>query len=164
MKSLLHNLLEEGKNVLRPIKRRANTIIYHGNDLTCNCCGHSFKTFRYLGYGEKHIGACWFCDSYPRTRMLKDYLDKNFEYVLKDRKILHIAPEAQIYKWLNSTSGIDYIAGDKRAEGYTYPNSVIDLDVTKLTFDDNTYDVVICNHVLEHIKNDIQAIRDIQGA
>lgn len=161
MSSFYHKLIIETKNILRPVKRRFNTIIHHGNCVTCNCCGHSFRTFRHLGYGGKKVGACWFCDSYPRTRMLKDYIEMNFSPRFKGRKILHIAPEIQIFKWLNVASEIDYITGDKRTEGYRYPDSVINLDITQLPFDNDSFDVVICNHVLEHVKNDFQAMSEI---
>ncbi len=136
-------------------------MIHHGSSVTCNCCGHSFRAFRYLGYGEKPVGACWYCDSHPRMRMLKDYLETNFNDIIKGRKILHIAPELQIYKWLKAIPNVSYTAGDKHAKGYRYPKSVVDLDITSLPFEDNSFDVVICNHVLEHVKNDAQAIQEI---
>jgi len=93
--------------------------------------------------------------------MLKDYLESTFNQNIEGRKILHIAPEMQIYNWLKSLSGFTYITGDKRTVGYRYPKDVIDLDITELPFEDSSFDVVICNHVLEHVKDDYQAIQEI---
>lgn len=161
MKSKSSPIIQFAKDIARPFKRRINTFIHRGDVVTCNCCGHSFKTFRPLGYGEGPVGACWFCDSHPRMRMLKDYLTENMGQIFEGKKILHIAPEKPIYNWLKSMPNADYTAGDKRTAGYRYPKEVIDLDITKPPYKDNTFDVVMCNHVLEHIKNDGQAMREI---
>jgi len=69
-------------------------------------------------------------------------------------KLLHIAPEKSLQKILKSFSHIKYISG------YLNPlmNCDIRLDITDMNFKDNFFDVIICNHVLEHIRDDKKAM------
>jgi len=92
--------------------------------------------------------VCWLCGSYPRTRGMKIILEKILRNIPKPAKMLHIAPEVQLRDWLRNYSGLTYIAGDKRTEGYTYPDYVTDMDIMSLPFEDNSFDVVMCSHVL----------------
>ena len=66
---------------------------------------------------------------------------------LKDIRLLHVAPERNLQKMLKSFSHIEYISGDLNP----LMNCDIRLDITDMNFEDNFFDVIICNHVLEHI-------------
>ena len=55
----------------------------------------------------------------------------------------------------------EYLCGDLFAEGYNYPSLVKKLDVTNLPFKNDHFDLIICNHVLEHINEDTKAIKEI---
>jgi SAM-dependent methyltransferase len=56
---------------------------------------------------------------------------------------------------------VEYLAGDKFMPGYTYPEDVIEIDLLALDCQDGVFDLIICNHVLEHIVDDRRAIREI---
>ena len=62
-------------------------------------------------------------------------------------KLLHITPEKNLQKILKSFSHIKYINGDSNP----LMNCDIRLDITDTNFEDKFFDVIICNHVLEHI-------------
>ncbi|WP_439475771.1 class I SAM-dependent methyltransferase [Algoriphagus formosus] len=55
----------------------------------------------------------------------------------------------------------DYIMGDLFTEGYSYPEEVVNMDITRIPYPDSHFDLIICNHVLEHIPNDHQAIKEL---
>ena len=81
----------------------------------------------------------------------------------KPAKMLHIAPEVQAQRLVEELLWSDiYSLGDKRTEGYTYPDYVTDMDIMSLPFEDNSFDVVMCSHVLEHVFDDIKAMSEFR--
>ena len=70
--------------------------------------------------------------------------------------VLHIAPEKVLGEALAKGQLEEYISGDLDS-----PRAMVKLDVTDLKFPDGSFDCVICNHVLEHVPNDRQAMREL---
>jgi len=75
--------------------------------------------------------------------------------------LLHVAPEGCLRALLMSLPNLDYKSGVKYYEGYYYDRKVNLMDVTNMPFESESFDVVLCNHVLEHIEDDERAIREI---
>ena len=75
----------------------------------------------------------------------------------KTIKLLHIAPEKNLQKMLKSFSHIKYISGDLNL----LMNCNIRLDITDINFENNYFDVIICNHVLEHIQDERKAMSEL---
>lgn len=162
---------EKIKDIVRPLYRFCLAFNNKGKNVKCNICGKEFSKFRPV-YGlhadgskfiiEGHVGSCWLCNSYPRMRQMWYWLYNDFKInEKKDIRILHVAPEESVSKILKSYSGVEYICIDKHCAGYRYPSYVKDGDILCTNFPDNFFDIVICNHVLEHIKDDKTAIREI---
>jgi len=76
----------------------------------------------------------------------------------KAKTILHIAPAASLEKYLRAIPNTEYICGDLHPELTKYPKDTIWVDVTKLQFEDDSIDGIMCNHVLEHVPEDRQAM------
>jgi ubiquinone/menaquinone biosynthesis C-methylase UbiE len=74
---------------------------------------------------------------------------------------LHIAPDKGIYGLLKKLSNLNYTAGDYFAESYEYDKEVIKLDITNIQFPDNSFDFLLCVHVLEHIEDDAKAMSEV---
>lgn len=112
---------------------------------------------------EGHVGRCWFCDSYPRTRELWYWLENEFGIRKRSGiKILHVAPETSIAALIRKLGAdVEYVCIDKHCAGYKYPSYVAYGDICGLSYSDNCFDLIMCNHVLEHVKNDMQAINEI---
>lgn len=159
------------KSILRPLYRQYLSIKNQGEAVSCNICNKSYKSLRPIKgrhadgsiyIVKDHGGSCWKCNSYPRTRQLYYWLINNYDILSKRNiKILHVAPELQIAEKLRHLHNIVYKCLDKHCEGYSYPGYVEDGDLCNLPFEDSIFDVVICNHVLEHIINDNKALSEI---
>ena len=105
---------------------------------------------------------CPFCGANDRTRHIFLYFDKmNFWKVFSQKRVLHIAPEFQLYLKLKGLNLKEYIVGDINPQRYNKIQDVRKTDLTKLDFPDNYFDVIIANHVLEHIPNFTLAIDEI---
>ncbi len=160
----------------RALKKQAKILWHSGKRYECPLCGYRSRDLAPIGHDypvlKRHevIGAalrrggCYRCGAYDRDKLvfvfLRDEL-KVFTASLKNLRILHIAPSEEIAVRLHRHGFADYRAGDLFAEGYTYPDFVEEMNVLKLPFEDAYFDLVICNHVLEHIENDSQAMREI---
>lgn len=159
------------------LKRIKNGLYRLFKKYECPICYARFEEYLQTGttakvweqYGGVGAGVrkavCPLCHSSDRERLV--YLFFKDCYFPKKKgqsvKILHIAPESNLSKYLKNHRSVEYTAGDKRCEGYSYPDYVLDVDIMDMNgIADNTYDVVICNHVLEHVYDDIVAMKEIR--
>jgi ubiquinone/menaquinone biosynthesis C-methylase UbiE len=79
----------------------------------------------------------------------------------KAYKVLHCAPQFGIWKRMLQYKNLDYIPADKFMAGYDYYEGVQDVDLLDIPFDENHFDYIICNRVLEHIEEDIKAMEEM---
>jgi ubiquinone/menaquinone biosynthesis C-methylase UbiE len=70
--------------------------------------------------------------------------------------VLHFAPEQAFYKRFKKLKNINYTTTDLNS-----PLADIKADICNLPFTDNSFDVIFCNHVLEHIPNDTKAMQEL---
>lgn len=96
--------------------------------------------------------------SLERHRLLWLYLknETSFFNSQKNYKVLHFAPEQAFFKKFKRLSHWNYVTTDIES-----PLADVKADICHLPFDDNTFDLVLCSHVLEHIQNDAQAMREL---
>jgi predicted SAM-dependent methyltransferase len=132
------------------------SIAYAGNQVSCPCCNSSFRKFLPAGISNRPNAQCPKCFSLERHRLIWLYLKNKTNLLSEKLKVLHIAPEFQLYKLLRSLSNLDYLSADLSA-----PRAMVNVDITNMHFADNSFDVILCNHVLEHVSNDTQAMKEI---
>jgi len=147
---------------------------YTGNRYTCPVCGHSFRKMLPGGFDlpvikEKHIvGAgrrpndiCPRCQSTDRDRLIYTFLKLKTDFFRQPHTVLHVAPEPSLYAVFRKAKNLYYHPATKYAEGLYYSTKVETADLLDLHFEEDTFDWVICNHVLEHIPNDHKAMEEI---
>lgn len=151
----------------------ARGIIFYGSKYKCNICNKGFSKMLKGGFDlpvieEKQIvGAglrnhiCPYCLSTDRDRLVQLYLNNSRIFENNNHKLLHIAPEPSLYHKLIKFENINYIPAVKYHEGIYYPKNITLVDITDIQFNNAEFDMVICNHVLEHIDDDTLAISEI---
>lgn len=137
-----------------PVAIAAARLRHAGDHVHCPCCKSDLRDMR------DHFGAdrvCWACGSMERHRLLCLWFDRTPGLFTRDMSLLHVAPERALQPRLQAVPGIRYVAGDL---GRVYSTERI--DVTSLEFPADSFDAVICNHVLEHVPDDATAMREIR--
>jgi predicted SAM-dependent methyltransferase len=130
-----------------------------GNTFTDPIDGKSFRMFLPYGYGKQRNNALSPSTlSLERHRLLWLYLKNETDFFTsKERKkVLHFAPEQAFYKLFRNQKNIDYTTTDLFS-----PLADVKADICDLPFDDNSYDIIFCNHVLEHIPDDTKAMQEL---
>lgn len=136
---------------------RAQYPFRKGDKVHCPCCKRGFKTFLSYGVIPRDNALCPWCLSLERHRILWKYLeDKTDIYSDKELKVLHFAPEWHFQERFKSSANIDYLSCD-----LDMPTAMDKQDITGLTYADASFDMIMCNHVLEHIPDDKKAMSEL---
>ena len=130
-----------------------------GNTFTDPIDNKSFKIFLPYGYGNQRNNVLSPSSlSLERHRLLWLYLinETDFFTSIVKKKVLHFAPEQAFYKLFRKQKNIDYTTTDLFS-----PLADVKADICNLPFEDNSYDIIFCNHVLEHIPDDTKAMQEL---
>lgn len=139
--------------VVRPIL----VIFLKGNNFTDPIDGKSFRTFLPYGYGKQRNNVLSPSTlSLERHRLLWLYLKNETDFFTTKKKVLHFAPEQAFYKRFRKMSNLDYVTTDLNS-----PLADVKADICNLPFSDNDFDIILCNHVLEHISDDTKAMQEL---
>jgi SAM-dependent methyltransferase len=99
--------------------------------------------------------------AHGRQRLVWHFLKEEIGILRKPMRVLHVAPEVAFMEILREQPHLDYLPGDKMVDGYSNQQGVRNLDLTALDLPADSVDLVICNHVLEHIPDDAAAMREM---
>jgi len=139
--------------LFRPLLKK----IYKGSKYQDPIDGSRFRKFLPYGYQKQRSNVLSPSTlSLERHRLLWLYLKNETDLFSKPYKLLHFAPEQAFYKQLKKLDNLDYTTTDLNS-----PLADIKADICDLPFEDESFDVVLCNHVLEHIKDDTKAMQEI---
>ena len=158
------------------IRQPLELFLHRGDRYLCPFCLYSSRDLCLIGYDfpvltEKQVigagrrpGGCHKCASSDRERLIYIYLREKMKFFSADKakRILHFAPEEKLSKKIADFGFTDYVCGDLFAEGYRYAKHVQNINVLDIPYQDNSFDLIICNHVLEHIPADLLAMKELR--
>lgn len=131
-----------------------------GRGVECPVCGREFRKFLPYGYVRSRSNAlCPRCLSLERHRLLWLYLTRETDLLRTFPRTLHIAPEVCIMRHLRPHFAAhpgQYVTADLES-----PLADLHFDVQRIPLADASFDVVICNHLLEHVADDRRALGEL---
>lgn len=155
--------------VLRNIPRKFIQLFAHrlikiyslflkGTNVYCPVCDHKFLKF--LPYGRlnpRKNALCPSCLSLERHRLMHLFLKNETDFYTSNPRVLHVAPEYCFIERFENYLGDQYITADIES-----PLAKVKMDLHHIPFPENSFDVIFCNHVLEHVKNDVVCMQEIR--
>lgn len=133
-------------------------LLYKGNKVTCPVCERNFSKF--LSYGSdvahRENVLCPYDLTLERHRLMWLYLKNESDFFTANLDVLHIAPEQCFYHRFRAQKNIKYLTGD-----LVSPLADMHFDLHQIPLEDNRFDVVFCNHVLEHVDDAMQCMKEL---
>ena len=131
-------------------------VFYIGNKVECPVCSSRFRKFLPYGRKSRSNALCPKCLSLERHRLIWLYLKERTNFFTEKAKMLHIAPELCFMDRFEALPNLEYITADIES-----PLAKVKMDIHDIPFEENSFDIIFCNHVLEHVRDDIQAMKEM---
>lgn len=135
---------------------RIMSLFYKGHQVQCPICLSEFRKFLPYGRVSRENALCPKCLSLERHRLLWLYLDRQTNFFEAPLKMLHVAPELCYISRFEKLKNLDYITADIES-----PLAKVKMDIHEIPFAEESFDVVFCNHVLEHVRDDHLAMTEM---
>ncbi len=136
---------------------RSIAIFYKGNKIEDPISGKKYRKILPYGRLESRPNALApHSLSLERHRLIWLYLKEKTDFFTSPKRVLHIAPEYCFIKPFKKLKNLEYVTADLIS-----PWADVKLDVQNIPFPDSNFDVVICNHVLEHVDDDRKAMSEL---
>jgi len=143
-----------GYDRLLQLRRAGERWIHFGLARFCPCCKARVRRFTPLGLVKRPEAKCPVCGSLERHRLMWLYMtQKTNLFDGNQKKMLHVAPEPELSSLIQKADYINYLSADLSA-----PNAMVKMDITDIQYPDNTFDVIYCSHVFEHLQDDRKAM------
>lgn len=139
----------------------------------CTICGRDVPAFLPFRSGESTLSPvlrelevvgsdlerfrCPRCASTDRERHLVAYMERAGLLDVAGKRVLHFAPEPHLRTRIRAAKPSEYIQGDL----FPAEPQIVKVDITRMAFGDAYFDLLIANHVLEHVPDDAAALREI---
>jgi SAM-dependent methyltransferase len=139
------------------VSLRVLAFFYRGNNVECPISSKTYRKF--LPYGRIHPRENALCpdsQSLERHRLMWLYLKEKTDFFTAPHQLLHIAPESCFMAKFEAMPNLEYITADIES-----PLAKVKMDVHHIPFPDNRFSVVFCNHVMEHVEDDLKALKEI---
>ena len=135
--------------------RRWWTLRLRGDDVECPCCTIRLRAF--APAWNRGNALCPRCGSHERHRLLALYLQRRMQPV---ERLLWFAPEYSLERHVRALGNASVVTADLDGVGV---DVAIDLS-ERIPFDDGAFDAILCSHVLEHVPDDANAMRELKRA
>lgn len=157
MKYTVRYIPRKHLHTITPFVTPITSLIFSGSKYHCPVCDSNFRKLLPYGVKSRENALCPSCFSLERHRLMWLYLKNKTDFFTKKAKMLHVAPEQTFLKRFEKLPNLDYITADLES-----PWAKVKMDIHDIPFEDNTFDVIFCNHVLEHVEDDIQCMRELR--
>lgn len=164
-----------GRMIPYPVIENGRKILNIGPH-QCPVCGSHVRKYLDTGYGfevlerlqvvgglRRYADQCPICHSSSRERLVWFWLSqggKGFRFA-NNISIAHFAPEKGLTKAISGAAPKNYVAYDFEPSRYRHLKSVSQADLSGLPMEDNSVDLLICNHVIEHVPDVALALSQI---
>ena len=153
LKELVVNSFPVGS---RKVYHTINRLLYKGNKYYCPICEKGYGRFLPGPENIRSNSKCPGCSSLERHRLLWLYLKSKQNILTSKINLLNISPDYATQTKLKRLANINYTSIDLKSSLAMYKE-----DLTNLSFKDNSFDAILCYHVLEHIEDDLKAISEL---
>lgn len=176
IRSIASRMVQINREQILGVIRDRELQQFYGTGVYCPVCHMEFSSFapayRWApsDKGDQLVvvaeaGRCPNCDSLERHRLLWKFLhEKTNLFSGNNITLMEIAPDMQFYNLFRQAPGISYYPCDINPDQEKYrkfATRILQADICKLTFDDNFFDVILCCHVMEHVEDDIAAMKEL---
>lgn len=144
------------KHLRKPAVCTYRSWLYRGDAVACPCCEGRFTKFLPFGVTPRDNAQCPKCNLLERHRLLWFYFKERTNLFRDNLKVLHVAPETLFSERFKQLPNLDYLTVDLESE-----LAMVKMDITQMSFPDNSFDVILCNHVLEHIPEEEKAMGEL---
>jgi len=158
---------------LRRIRNHLFRVVFFGRGCFCVFCRKSYRRFlhhgvrarvfrrhRVSGAGYRKNARCPNCRSNQRTRLLYLFFQHRTTLYHDPVRLLHLSPKKKLGRIFSGCENIEYTCGALAPQRFAEFDAVA-VDVRKIPFPENRFDVLICNHILEHVPEDRIAIQEL---
>ncbi len=146
-----------GAKVVSRIRSTLDRIERWTGSRYCPVCERWSVRFRSYGYVKRKDAACPHCGSLERHRLVWLHLARATNlFDGQPKKVLHVAPEGSLEPRLKGVLGEGYLSADLE------PGAMVQMDICDIHYPDESFDVVFCSHVLEHVPDDRRAMRELR--
>jgi len=123
----------------------------------CPVCNTDHDAFSSFGHPVREDAGCPNCHSLERHRLVWFYFQRHTDlFDGHPKRMLHIAPEKSFVSRLGSALGEGYLTADIQSGA-----AMAQIDITEVPYPEETFDVIYCSHVLEHVSDDLKAMSEL---
>lgn len=137
---------------IEPILRKCYAVTKQGSNHECVIC--DFKASDWVQLPNNDL-LCLNCGSLARDRRLWQLVKEN--YIKNDIQILDFSPSRPLFRKWKKEKNVNHIASDLSGDFM----ADVAYDITQIVEKENTFDLIICYHILEHVIDDVKAMSEL---